>query len=849
MPTTCNSSDYRGSSLPGEERRKKTRNFESAQSEETFIPADIDETGFDNKVNSVRFIFSKDVESSSYLKRIDDNFSIASSNDDGKNPSSGSNSSPGKEKAVSINLSSRNCTKLEVVGAKEVAKLLWWFHGFIIFGVAFSIVFVAIANTVYLRLDNLQGVRVRYYSLPVSYELVLAIANILCFLYALCLSVAYTSRIVRLRRSDRTHEQVWVILLTVAAAIYLNPYESIVRIMNNAQYDLRQEPLYEAVSRFHDSLRDASFTASTLFYVWASIHSYRVLEGRLGFVFYVPKVLFVVLYMLLKQFAFWKFTIYMSEMPIASFIAMIYLYRTLRSWPLSGVLCVAAVTLYEIVLLTWIVKQIRVTRCVLKAKDYMKHRSKQIGVRFFLYHNLTFYVVFWSCYLLLLLGLPPGAQLASKILFNVSYVEVQYVPLGLTVLYLSYVTLEAYMKLPADAIGLYGWFRPQPPKVEGLLDRITYRKREVHPHKVQTNCFVMETHAVMFNFAWLVYYYDTGKMSKLKRIQNSFHHEVHEVVFNKITDTRVLVIDDVTRIIVSFRGTNSSTNLRTDLKAFRVKVKRIFPSSRATGRIFSDAGMDEVVDARMNSRDTELARVHRGFAEAYLSVSSGVMTAIRRLYEGQPRPVFLTGHSLGGALATLCAFDCVWTLNLGPRDIHVATYGSPRVGNAAFRRAYDNVVPASWRVSIAADIITKLPKMDYEHVGKKVMITTAGDLFIDPNTLELSKWSGDTASFVHHRKSSYLLAMKSWCNRHENGVYRPPFWDWPFSPEEGRRWPDAVRNESIEQHHQGRRRNLIHQDAMINALNDSISENVSDGALENWSRMVSRVLLDNIGHK
>lgn len=777
-----------------------------------------------------------------------DDFSVVSSEDLPRY--SAGFSSTEREQAVSINLSARNFTKLEIITAKEVGKLLFLFHCFISFGILFTVMFVVLVNTIYLKFDILGDVQARYYDIPSKGKQLLSIANIVCFLYAISLAAVYTSRMVRLRRQDRTHEQVWVILLTIAAAMYLNPHESAARIMSEAGFNLSKERWYDPIFRLYDSLRDASFTASTVFYVWATVHSYRILSGKLRINFYVPKVSVVLLYILLKQIAFWRFSIYMSEMPIASAVAMLHLYRTLGLWPLSGVLCVAGVTLFEILLVSWIIYQIRVTRSFLEGKDYMKYRTKQIGVRFFLYHNLTFYMVFWSCYLIMLLGLPPGAQLAAMKFFNVSYVEVQYVPFGLTVLYLSYVTVEAYVNLPADAVGLRGWLYPSASSVEGVLAPITYRKREVPTNELQTNCFVMETHCIMFNFAWFVYYYNTPKMSKLKtKCWAKFDYEVSEMISNPDTDTHALLIDAEDRIIVSFKGTSSSTNLKTDFKTLHRKLSRVLPTATDAHVQANFMSLGSVSHTIMSSRDGQAAKLHRGFAEAYMSVSERVMKGIQRLYKEEPRPIFLTGHSLGGALATICAFDCFLGLELTAGDLYVATYGSPRVGNGAFRRLYDEAVPASWRVVVAPDLVTKLPKVGYEHVGKKVMLTSAGDLLIDPNLLELSMWNGDGTSLVYHTKSSYLLAMKSWCNRNDNGAYKPPFWDWPFSRHDERRWPDAVTEKARTNESDEHRKHLLHQDAMIDALNGEKATNSHDRAIENWARLSRRLLLNSAVHR
>ena len=59
-----------------------------------------------------------------------------------------------------------------------------------------------------------------------------------------------------------------------------------------------------------------------------------------------------------------------------------------------------------------------------------------------------------------------------------------------------------------------------------------------------------------------------------------------------------------------------------------------------------------------------------------------------------------TGHSLGGALAQLAAHDIAIAAAEQDLDIRIGcyTYGSPRVGNHAFAREFDKVVPHCWHV-------------------------------------------------------------------------------------------------------------------------------------------------------
>lgn len=53
--------------------------------------------------------------------------------------------------------------------------------------------------------------------------------------------------------------------------------------------------------------------------------------------------------------------------------------------------------------------------------------------------------------------------------------------------------------------------------------------------------------------------------------------------------------------------------------------------------------------------------------------------------------VYVTGHSLGGAIATLTAARMIEEGRTTPEQLKLYTFGSPRVGDLDFARSVDNV--------------------------------------------------------------------------------------------------------------------------------------------------------------
>jgi hypothetical protein len=75
--------------------------------------------------------------------------------------------------------------------------------------------------------------------------------------------------------------------------------------------------------------------------------------------------------------------------------------------------------------------------------------------------------------------------------------------------------------------------------------------------------------------------------------------------------------------------------------------------------------------------------LHGGFAKALVGVDEQMLAAVKQLVQGERTRVFVTGHSLGGALAVLAA--ALLHFREGRRIAGVFTYGQPRLGDRSFQ--------------------------------------------------------------------------------------------------------------------------------------------------------------------
>jgi hypothetical protein len=130
---------------------------------------------------------------------------------------------------------------------------------------------------------------------------------------------------------------------------------------------------------------------------------------------------------------------------------------------------------------------------------------------------------------------------------------------------------------------------------------------------------------------------------------------------------------------------------------------------------------------------------------------------LMELYKGKAEEISFTiaGHSLGGALALLNAYEAATSIPGLP--ISVISFGAPRVGNMAFKEKLSEIGVKTLCIVVKQDIVPKLPgilvnkilhklglvtrKLNwvYMHVGIELKL----DMFMSPYPKHQSDLSGN----------------------------------------------------------------------------------------------------------
>lgn len=142
-------------------------------------------------------------------------------------------------------------------------------------------------------------------------------------------------------------------------------------------------------------------------------------------------------------------------------------------------------------------------------------------------------------------------------------------------------------------------------------------------------------------------------------------------------------------------------------------------------------------------------KVHEGFWDALSSFWTPVLAEVKNQMSanGQNLPLYVTGHSKGGALASLAAMRFHALENIEPTAVY--TYASPLTGDVNFAVGY-NAIISDTRYEFTDDIVPHLPPSPFladalaalPIIGKYFKSLTTWE-YTSVGTLKFINWSGN----------------------------------------------------------------------------------------------------------
>jgi triacylglycerol lipase len=204
---------------------------------------------------------------------------------------------------------------------------------------------------------------------------------------------------------------------------------------------------------------------------------------------------------------------------------------------------------------------------------------------------------------------------------------------------------------------------------------------------------------------------------------------------DKKTDTQAFIAMKGKSLYVVFRGTSSKKDAQNDVSIDKVPF---------------------IVEGD---------KVHIGFKSSWDGVKEIVLKTIHKM-TGRYDKIVVCGHSLGAAVATLCAYNLSHVYN---DPIECCTIGSPRVGNKTFKNNYDSRKIKTLRIVHNNDVVTHSPFIGYYHVNYMLRIDNEGNIkkfMIDwERAWNYIKSMFTGKNIKDHMTDGYISSLNKWYSK------------------------------------------------------------------------------------
>ena len=191
---------------------------------------------------------------------------------------------------------------------------------------------------------------------------------------------------------------------------------------------------------------------------------------------------------------------------------------------------------------------------------------------------------------------------------------------------------------------------------------------------------------------------DSGKVTEtIQEVELTFQDKVRQILQrqHRIKVFSGMAFTSPKHNVLVFRGTQTQAEWLQNLNAKQIKYD-------------SPDGLD-------------YGEVHEGFWGLTEKLNPDPVEIAKQL--DPTIPCYITGHSLGAAVATLVAMEIARQVPQLKDQIQLYTFAGPRVGSPNFVKAHSQLIPNSYRIVNLADSVPLVPPVSlgnsYTHVGQK----------------------------------------------------------------------------------------------------------------------------------
>ena len=136
----------------------------------------------------------------------------------------------------------------------------------------------------------------------------------------------------------------------------------------------------------------------------------------------------------------------------------------------------------------------------------------------------------------------------------------------------------------------------------------------------------------------------------------------------------------------------------------------------------------------LNSTNEAWGEVHEGFSQLTNELTPSIVEAVQQL--DPTIPFYITGHSLGAAVATLAALEIADKVPQLKDQIQLYTYATPRVCSPTLAKMHSQLIPNCYRVVNLGDTVPLVPPVtigkSYVHVGQEwSFLAQFGDVLLN----------------------------------------------------------------------------------------------------------------------